>query len=151
MKRQIINFSRDAFPFLITLVLWRLSVPYLNPAGVLAIIPIFYYSFIKPTPYFLGFALLFCFLIDYKFDTVFIWTIFYGIYYTVANIQTFIDLTHANKNGLYAFLIFIAPVILFIMLSHIGWTSIFLSLLMFITLALMYIPVTLFIKAVNHD
>ena len=33
---------------------------------ILAIIPIFYYSFIKPVNWFVPFAVVFCFLIDYK-------------------------------------------------------------------------------------
>ena len=102
MKQKVITFLTISFPFLITLVLWRLSCPFINPAGILAIIPIFYCSFIRPVPYFTVYALLFCFLLDYKFGTVLIWTIFYCIYYVVVNIQTFIDLSHTNKNGLFA-------------------------------------------------
>jgi len=151
MKYKIVNLLRDIFPFFITLFLWRLSTPYLNPSGILAIIPIFYYSFIRPTPYFTGYALLFCFLLDYKFNTVLTWTIFYSIYYVVMNIQTMLDLTHTNKNGLYAFLLFAGSVIFFIMLTHVGWTSIFMSFLMFITLSVCYIPITHIAKAVNHD
>jgi len=151
MKQQIVKFLHIVFPFFITLFLWRLSTPYINPAGVLAIIPIFYYSFIRPTPYFTAYALLFCFLIDYKFNTILVWTIFYSIYYVIMNIQTVIDLTHTNKNGLYAFLLFIGPVLLFIMLTHLGWTSILLSLMMFFILGIFYIPITHIAKAVNHD
>lgn len=151
MKQKVITFLTISFPFLITLVLWRLSCPFINPAGILAIIPIFYCSFIRPVPYFTVYALLFCFLLDYKFGTVLIWTIFYCIYYVVINIQTFIDLSHTNKNGLFAFMTFLAPVILFIMLHHIGWTSIITSILTFSVLCAMYIPTTFLIKAVKND
>lgn len=41
MKKKIINFLCAAFPFIAVLVLWRLAVPFWNPAGILAMIPIF--------------------------------------------------------------------------------------------------------------
>lgn len=151
MKQNIINFLQKSFPFVITLVLWRLSCSFINPAGVLAIIPIFYCSFIRPVPYFTVYALLFCFLLDYKFGTVLIWTIFYCIYYVIINVQTFIDLGHTNRNGLFAFMGFIGPIIFFIMLHHVGMSSIFTSLLMFFILCAIYIPVTFLIKAVKND
>ena len=44
MKQNIIKYLQIAFPFLITIALWRLSNPWINPAGVLAMIPIFYCS-----------------------------------------------------------------------------------------------------------
>ncbi|MBQ7185813.1 MAG: hypothetical protein IJR92_03340, partial [Alphaproteobacteria bacterium] len=80
MKRKFIKIFTILFPFLITVILWRLSTPWVNPAGVLAIIPIFYCSFIRPVSYFTFFSILFCFLIDYKFGTLFMWTIFYCMY-----------------------------------------------------------------------
>ena len=46
-KYKIIKFLRDAFPFIAVIVLWRLSVAFWNPAGILAIIPIFYCSFVR--------------------------------------------------------------------------------------------------------
>ena len=106
MKQNIIKYLQIAFPFLITIALWRLSNPWINPAGVLAMIPIFYCSFIRPVPYFTAFAILFCFLIDYNFDTVIFWTTLYCTYYAVMNIQTIIDLTHTKRYGLCAFMIF---------------------------------------------
>ena len=41
MNRDIIKFFRTAAPFLITVVLWRLALPWVNPAGILAIILLF--------------------------------------------------------------------------------------------------------------
>ena len=151
MKRNITEFLIKSFPFLITLVLWRLSCPIINPAGILAIIPIFYCSFIRPVPYFTVYALLFCFLLDYKFGTTLTWMIFYCIFYVIMNIQTFIDLGHTNRNGLFAFMGFIGPVIFFLMLHHIGITSILLSILTFVILCIMYIPTTYLIKVVKND
>ena len=74
MKKNIVDFLRAAFPFITVIILWRLAVPFWNPAGILAIIPIFYCSFVRPVPWFAPFAVLFCFLIDYRFDTLAYWT-----------------------------------------------------------------------------
>ncbi|MCR4917359.1 MAG: hypothetical protein K5912_00245, partial [Alphaproteobacteria bacterium] len=81
MKRNIIKIFKVIFPFLITIFLWRLSCQWINPAGILAIVPIFFYSFIRPIPYFSFFAIILCFLLDYSFGTVLVWTIFYCTYY----------------------------------------------------------------------
>lgn len=152
MKRKFIKIFTILFPFLITVILWRLSTPWVNPAGVLAIIPIFYCSFIRPVSYFTFFSILFCFLIDYKFGTLFMWTIFYCMYYVVANIQTFIDLTHTNKNGIYAFMIFIGAIMLCVAFSGFGLLNIVMSGLLFLYISLMYIPVTFLIsKVVKND
>lgn len=151
MKQNIIKYSRILFPFLLTITLWRLSVPWLNPAGVLAIIPVFYCSFVKPVPYFTAFAILFCFLIDYNFDTVMFWTILYCAYYAIMNIQTIIDLTHTKKNGLYAFMIFFGIASLTMMFWYLNWIGFLGGILMFVITTLLYIPVTQVIKAASDD
>ena len=151
MKQNIIKYLQIAFPFLITIALWRLSNPWINPAGVLAIIPIFYCSFIKPVPYFTAFAILFCFLIDYNFDTVIFWTSLYCAYYAIMNIQTIIDLTHTKKYGLYAFMIFFGIASLSMIFWYLSWTSLGLGILMFIVTCTVYIPVAFLTKAVCDD
>lgn len=151
MRKTIVDILRKIFPFLFTVALWRLSVPWLNPAGVLAIIPIFYCSFIKPVPYFTPFAILFCFLLDYKFNTVLMWTVCYCIYYAVMNIQSFIDLTHTNKNGVYAFMLFFGSIVFFITIGHIGLANLLSGVIMFVITSLMYIPITILLKAAQDD
>ena len=151
MKQTIFQYLRMIFPFLITVMLWRLSVPWLNPAGILAIIPIFYCSFIKPVPYFTAFAILFCFLIDYNFDTVMFWTILYCTYYAVMNIQTILDLTHTKKNGVYAFMVFFGIASLTMMFWYLNWIGFFGGISMFIITTLLYIPLTRLIKVVADD
>lgn len=151
MKQDIIKYFRILFPFLITIALWRLSAPWLNPGGVLAIIPIYYYSFIKPVPYFTPFAILFCFLIDYNFDTVMFWTFLYCAYYATMNIQTIIDLTHAKKHGLYAFMIFFGIASLSMIIWYLNWVGILRGLVMFTITSLLYIPIILVTKAVAND
>jgi hypothetical protein len=151
MRKNFIYILQKIFPFLFTVALWRLSVPWLNPAGVLAIVPIYYCSFIKPVPYFTVFAILFCFLLDYKFDTLFVWTICYCVYYSVMNIQNFLDLTHTNKNGIFAFMLFFGLIVSFITIRHIDLSNLFAGILMFILTTVMYIPITVLIKAAQDD
>ena len=70
MTTKLINFLRISFPFLLTVALWRLSGNFWNPAGILAIIPIFFCSFVRPVNWFGLFSVFMCFVIDYKFETV---------------------------------------------------------------------------------
>lgn len=151
MKTQIINFLRAAFPFLAVLVLWRLSYPFWNPAGVLAIIPIFYCSFVRPTPWFAPWAVLFCFLLDYKFDTLFYWTALYCILYAANGFQNFIDLTRAPKNAIAVFMIFFGCAILILALMNFNLTNIVRALWIFAWTCTLYMPITILIKRASND
>ena len=151
MRQTIIKYLRMMFPFLITIALWRLSNRWINPAGILAIIPIFYCSFIKPVPYFTAFAILFCFLIDYNFDTVLFWTIFYCSYYAVMNIQTIIDLTHTKNRGVYAFFVFFGFASLVMIFWNLNWAGLLYGILMFAITSCAYIPITFVTRAVCDD
>ena len=151
MKRILFDVLRISFPFLLTIVLWRLSWPWLNPAGVLAIIPIFYCSVIKQTPYFVPFAILFCFLIDYKFDSLMTWTIFFCLFYAIAGFQTVIDFTHTVKNGIYAFMIFVGTVILFMTMYNLNIANILSGMAMFALVSALYVPITTIIARVKND
>lgn len=151
MKQKIIKYLQILFPFLLTIALWRLSNPWINPAGVLAIIPIFYCSFIKPVPYFTAFAILFCFLIDYNFDTVAFWTLLYCAYYAVMNIQTVIDLTHTKIYGLYAFMVFFGFASISMIIWNLGWIGLLFGTLMFVITCVLYIPIAFLTKAVCDD
>jgi len=151
MKQKIIKYLRFFFPFLVTVALWRLSCPWINSAGVLCIIPIFYCSFIKPVRYFVPFALLMCFLLDYKFGTVFMWTIYYCLCYTIVHLQTVVDLTHTKKSGVYAFMVFVGPVILFMFGQHINLINLLYSVVMFVITCAIYIPTVATIQAVQDD
>lgn len=151
MKQKIIKYLQIAFPFLVTIALWRLSCPWLNPAGILCIIPIFYYSFIRHTPYFTPFALVMCFLLDYKFGTVFVWTIYYCLFYAIVKLQTVVDLTHTKKYGVYAFMTFVGPIILFMIGQHINWINLLYGLIVFAITCVIYIPMIITIQAVQND
>ena len=41
---NVVPILKKFLPFLMTIFLWRLSVYFWNPAGILALIPIFYYG-----------------------------------------------------------------------------------------------------------
>ena len=102
MKR-IYRFLDAIFPFAITLVLWRLSFPIINPCGVLAIVPIFYYSFISDRREFLPMAVLGCFLIDYGFGTMLLWTTAFCAAYAANHLQTAFRFAVTARHGLYSF------------------------------------------------
>ena len=151
MKQNIVKILREIFPFVLTIALWRLSFPWLNPAGILAIIPIFYCSFIRPIRYWTFFAIIMCFLIDYKFNTLFIWTFFYCAYYSIMNIQTMLDLTHTKENGLYAFALFLGIAALFITILHINFGNLLAAIIMFLITCAFYIPIIRLIWVVQND
>lgn len=103
MKSNIVDFLRRATPFLAVIVLWRFAYPVWNPAGVLALIPIFYYTFVRPVKLFAVFGALFCFLIDYNMNLVFFWTAMYCIMYAANGFQNYIDITIAPLRGVGVF------------------------------------------------
>lgn len=132
------------FPYIATLILWRMSSPLWNPCGVLAIIPIFYYSFCRPRDYFWVFALIGCFLIDSNFDSVLFWTTMYAITYSVDGFQSYIDLSRQRHDGLYIFMAFfgicmlISGIIAAVATNSFG--VIFNSLWLFCWASVLYIP-----------
>ena len=151
MKQKIIKYLQIAFPFLLTIALWRLSCPCVNPAGILCIIPIFYCSFIRPVRYFSPFALMMCFLLDYKFGGNFMWTIYYCLCYMILNLQTAIDLTHTKKSGVYAFMIFFGIIILFMFFQHVNLVNLLYAVVAFAITSILYIPMVVTIRAVQND
>lgn len=151
IRYKIVNFLRDAFPFIAVIVLWRLSLSFWNPAGILAIIPIFYCSFVKPVPWFTPFAMTFCFLIDYRFDTLFYWTIMYCLFYAMNGFQTFFDITRIDKNALHVFMVFFGISTLILSLLHINIENIIRAIWLFAWVSTLYIPITALIKKVYDD
>lgn len=151
MKEKIITFLRDAFPFVTVILLWRLSVAFWNPAGILAIIPIFYCSFVKPAPWFAPFAVLFCFLIDYRFDTTFYWTIMYCLFYAINGFQSFFDLTRVDKNAVNIFMIFFGTSTFILSLFHLNFDNIVRAIWLFAWVSTLYVPITALIKKVYDD
>lgn len=151
MKKNIVNFLRAVFPFITVIILWRLAVPFWNPAGILAIIPIFYCSFVRPVPWFAPFAVLFCFLIDYRFDTLAYWTAAYCLFYAINGFQSFIDLTRTDKNALNIFMVFFGVATLILTLAGFSVSNLMRAVWLFAWVATLYIPITALIKRVCDD
>lgn len=151
MKPNLINFLKNAFPFIAVIILWRLSVAFWNPAGILAIIPIFYSSFVKPVPWFAPFAVTFCFLIDYRFDSLVFWTVMYCLFYAINGFQNIIDLSRVDKNAINIFMIFFGISTLILSFMNFNFSNIIRAIWLFAWVSTLYIPITALIKKVCDD
>ena len=129
-------------PFLMTLFLWRLSVYFWNPAGILCLIPIFYYTFVRPIDWFAIFGLIFCFLIDYRCNLPLFWTSIFCLFYAINGFQNYIDMQHTDNNALYMFMLFIGIGIFLLIFYGFSWTNLINNLWLFIWLSILYIPIT---------
>lgn len=139
---KIIPFLKSSWPFVITLVLWRLSVYFWNPAGILALIPIFYYTFVKHVNGFVLFALFFCFLIDYRCNLPLLWTCIYCIFYAANGLQNYTNIKNMDNNALYAFAVFIGIGILLMIFSGLTWMNFVNNIWLFVWINVLYIPIT---------
>lgn len=151
MNDTFINFLRAAFPFLTVLVLWRMSVPFWNPAGILAIIPIFFCTFVRPVAWFTPYAALFCFLIDYKFNTALFWTTLFCLVYCVYGFQNVVDLSRMDQNALNAFAVFFGAALFILMLINPNIANILRYIWIFLWAVGLYIPITILINRVRND
>ena len=133
---------KKSLPFLITLFLWHMSVYFWNPAGILALIPIFYWTFVRPIDWFVLFALLFCFLIDYRCNLPLFWTCIFCLFYAINGFQNYIDIQNYDNNGLYAFMVFIGFGIFILMFSTLNWTGIINNIWLFVWMCVLYTPIT---------
>ena len=151
MKKFLIDFLRDSFPFLLTVALWRLSVPFWNPAGILAIIPIFFCSFVRPIAWFPIFSVLMCMIIDYKFETVCFWLAMYCLFYATNSFQNIIDITRMDMNGLFAFTVFFGIGILIQIITNFTFLTLIFGVWIVLFACLLYIPITNLIQRIRHD
>ncbi len=142
---------KSVFPFLTVLLLWQLSIPFWNPAGILAIIPIFYYSFIKPVNWFVPFAVVFCFLIDYKFDTLLFWTSIYCLFYAANGFQNFVDLTRQKNDGVLVFIGYVGVASLILVLASFSFTGFIRAIWLILWLGALYVPFVGLAKRVRND
>lgn len=151
MKRQIFDFLRAAFPLLLTVGLWRLSAAFWNPGGVLALVPVFYCSFVRPTPWFAPVAVLACFLVDYSFDTRLFWTAAYCLFYAINGFQTAVDLTRIDRRGITAFMTFFGAAVVILGIMHLNFTNILRGMWVFIWVTALYIPITWLLQRVADN
>ena len=152
MNTRLIDFLRAVFPFLITLFLWRGAMAYFNAGGLLCLIPIFYYTFIRPVPWFAPFAVLMCFLLDYNNSTVLYWTAVWCFCYAAYGFQTVLDLTQDNNSGWAPFAVFFTVSVIVLSFAHL--TSVYNIARMIWTIlwvSAMYMPIVTVIKRVEHD
>ncbi|MCM1294428.1 MAG: hypothetical protein NC311_02605 [Muribaculaceae bacterium] len=151
MTENLIKFLRAAFPFLLTIALWRLSSPFWNPGGILALIPVWYYVFVRRVPWFGLFGLIVCFLIDYKFNTIFLWTSIYCLFYAANGFQSVVDMTQMERDAVAAFMVFIGFGILIAVGTAFSFTNILRGVWMFLFASALYIPIIQLTKRVRHD
>ena len=139
---RFLNFFYKSWPFLITVILWRLSVSFWNPAGILALIPVFYYTFVKPVDWFVLFGLMFCFLIDYRCNLSLFWTVLFCLFYAVNSFQNYIEMKNVEKNALIIFMVFIGVGFAILTCFHFTWHNFVNNLWLFAWMNVLYIPVT---------
>lgn len=139
---NVIYILKHIMPFLMTLFLWRLSVYFWNPAGILALIPVFYYTFVRPINYFAIFSFFICFLIDYRCNLPLFWTSLFCLFYAISGFQNYIDLQHTNNNAVYAFMTFTGIGIFLLIISGFSWTNLINNLWLFLWMSILYIPIT---------
>ena len=142
MMQKITLFIKKSLPFLITLFLWRLSVYFWNPGGILALIPILYWTFVRPVNWFVLFGLIFCFLIDYRCDLPLFWTCLFCLFYAVNGFQSYIDIQNTDNNGLNAFMVFSGIGILLLIFSGLTWNNFINNIWLFVWLNILYLPIT---------
>ena len=138
----VTSYLKKIAPFLITLILWRLSIYFWNPGGILALIPIFYYTFVRPVNWFGLFGIFFCFLIDYRCGLPLFWTSIFCLFYAVNGFQNYVDIQHMDNNALYGFMVFIGLGILFLIFSHLTWANMINNIWLFTWMCVLYVPIT---------
>lgn len=151
MKTAWVGILRSLFPFVTTLVLWRLSAPFWNPGGVLALIPIFYCTFVRPVRWFMPFGMLVCFLIDYKSNTVLYWTAMYCALYAAYGFQNYIDLTRWDGGALRAFVATFGGAMLVLFFMRMDMPNLARTVWLVFWAAALYTPITAIIQRVHHD
>ena len=134
-----------------TIFLWRLSTHWWNPAGILALIPIFYYTFVKPVSWFVLFGSIFCFLIDYRCGLPLFWTSLFVLLYAINGFQNYIDVQHLDNNAVFLFMLFIGVGIFILTLAGFTLAGLINNLWLFVWLSILYIPITDINKWVKND
>lgn len=151
MIKNFISFLARISPFLAVIILWRLQLQFLNPAGILAIIPIFFYSFVRPIDWFPAMSIFFCLAIDYCFNTKLFWTTAYCVAYAINGFQYFIDLTRTDKNAIVPFMIFFGLALCVLMFINFSWVMFWRSGLLFVWVSVLYTPIVQLLKKVHGD
>lgn len=151
MKSNIIDFLRKSTPFLAVIALWRFSYPVWNPAGVLVLIPIFYYTFVRPVKGFAIFGVLFCFLVDYNMNLAFFWTAMYCIIYAANGFQNYFDIAAAPMRGVGVFAIWFGTACFIRAAAGATLDGAMSAIWIFVWTMLLYLPITGITRGVQND
>ncbi|MCL1785847.1 MAG: hypothetical protein FWG39_01695 [Alphaproteobacteria bacterium] len=135
---NIKKFFDAIFPFAVTILLWRIANPFWNPNGIISMVPIFYYSFIRPRPEFMPMAVLGCLLLDYNFDTMLFWTAMFCAVYAANYLQTTTKPILHIRGGLFAFALFAGACLLILAIWAFTWRSLWTAIWMFAVATLCY-------------
>ncbi|MDR1027262.1 MAG: hypothetical protein LBL46_02495 [Rickettsiales bacterium] len=95
---------KNIFPYFITILLWAMPSPSLNPFGALCLMPIFYYGFAEPRPHWTAFGLLMSFLLDASAGTIFL---FSAVYLVSMSVNAALGI-FTEASGIRGFLIYTA-------------------------------------------
>ena len=139
---KIVHILKQLTPFLMTLFLWRLAAYFWNPAGILCLIPVFYYTFVRPIKNFAFFGIIFCFLIDYRCNLAIFWTGLYCLAYAINGFQKYIDFQNTDNNAIYMFMGFIGIGFFLLAVYGFSWTNLINNLWLFVWLSALYTPIT---------
>ena len=151
MKKACIRIFRGAIPFLATIILWRLSATFWNPGGILALIPIFFYTFVRPVPWFMPFGMVMCFLIDYKCATVLYWTAMYGTLYAAYGFQNVIDLSQWAGGAVRAFGLVLGGLLMILLCRDFNMTNLARTVWLGVWATALYVPITTLMQRIRHD
>jgi hypothetical protein len=135
-------FLKKALPFLVTIFLWRMSIYFWNPGGILALIPVFYWTFVRPVDWFAFFGFVFCFLIDYRCNLPLFWTCLFCLFYAANGFQNYLDIQNMDNHALYAFMTFSGLGILLLIFSGLTWHNFINNIWLFVWLNVLYTPIT---------
>ena len=145
MKLYLKNILSVILPYVSVLMLWYFDL-FWNPNGFLSLIPIFYFSFVKPINLFFLFSIFFLIMIDYCSDSLLFFTFYYCMIFSINYFQTFIDLKNQKNGASLIFLVFVSiPIIILTIASN--FINLINSIFFITWIYFMYI---LFVKIINY-
>lgn len=144
------KYFKFLFPFLFVFICWYISVFFINLSGILAIIPIFFWTFKKEIPYFFIYGLFFYFLIEFRLDIIPILSFLYYILYIVLSSYKKINIYFLNLYGNIIFYIYFCLNILILLIINLNYTNILNYLFIYIFGCIFYF-ILAFILRFNDD
>jgi hypothetical protein len=137
------------FPYVLTLGLWYLTSPILNPFGILAMIPVFYCTFCAKIRGFFPFGFLICFLLDFNAGTMFLFCSAFLLFYAA---NSAFGITDAGF-GMRPFAIFAALLSSLLFFHEIYdsrfWVITVWLVLIYCWLCMMYMPLAVLLRSAD--